>query len=178
DLDAFLAVTDELAAAYAADDLVSIGVAPHSIRAVPREWLPVLRDWSAANDAPLHMHVSEQPAEVDACVAAYGRRPIELLDEDGVLSERFTAVHATHVTDAEVGALARAGAAVCACPTTERDLGDGILRAADMLRAGVAIALGTDSQTMLDMFADMRLAGYGERLRRLHRVLLTRPGVH
>src|SRR5690606_36616581 len=107
-------------------------------------------------------------------VLAFGLRPIELLDEDGVLDERFTGVHATHINDREVVMLAISGGTVCACPTTERDLGDGFLRGGDLLRAGAGIALGTDSQTMLDMFEEARLVEYNERLRRLQRVLLTR----
>jgi formimidoylglutamate deiminase len=120
------------------------------------------------------MHVSEQPAEVEACEAAFGMRPVELLDKCGELDERFTGVHATHISDREVVMLAIGGGTVCACPTTERDLGDGFLRGGDLLRAGAQIALGTDSQTMLDMFEEARLVEYNERLRRLERVLLTR----
>jgi formimidoylglutamate deiminase len=173
DLDAFLESTGALADDVAADPLVSVGVAPHSVRAVPRAWLGRLHGWAAERDMPLHMHVSEQPAEVDACLAAYGARPVRLLVEDGLLDERFTAVHATHITDDEVLMLARSGATVCACPTTERDLGDGILRARDLVRAGGRIALGSDSQTVIDMLEEMRLVEYHERLRRLERVVVT-----
>jgi len=174
DVDAYLAATEKLADDVVGQPRVSVGVAPHSVRAVPREWLRVLHAWAATRDLPLHMHVSEQPAEVDECVAAYGRRPVELLDEAGVLDARFTGVHATHITDREIVMLAISGGTVCACPTTERDLGDGFLRGGDLLRAGAQIALGTDSQTMLDMFEEARLVEYNERLRRLQRVLLTR----
>jgi formimidoylglutamate deiminase len=174
DVDVYLAATEKLAADVVGQPRVSVGVAPHSVRAVPREWLRMLHAWAATRDLPLHMHVSEQPAEVDECVAAYGRRPVELLDEDGVLDARFTGVHATHITDREIVMLAISGGTVCACPTTERDLGDGFLRGGDLLRAGAQIALGTDSQTMLDMFEEARLVEYNERLRRLQRVLLTR----
>jgi formimidoylglutamate deiminase len=175
DLDAYLAGTAALATATAGDRLVSTGVAPHSIRAVPREWLRTLHEWAAARDVPLHMHVSEQPAEVAACVEAYGLRPVELLHEDGILDARFTGIHATHIDDVEVQLLARAGSTVCACPTTERDLGDGFLRAVDLVRAGVPIALGTDSQTVIDMLEEMRLVEYHERLRRRERVVVTPP---
>lgn len=174
DVDAYLAATEKLADDVVGQPRVSIGVAPHSVRAVPREWLRMLHAWAATRDLPLHIHVSEQPAEVDECVAAYGRRPVELLDETGVLDARFTGVHATHITDREVVMLAISGGIVCACPTTERDLGDGFLRGGELLRAGAQIALGTDSQTMLDMFEEARLVEYNERLRRLQRVLLTR----
>lgn len=176
DLDAFLDSTASLL--DDAGGLVSVGVAPHSVRAVPRDRVRALHAWAAERAVPMHMHVSEQPAEVDACVAAYGRRPVELLHEDGVLDDRFTGIHATHITDAEIGLLADGGATVCACPTTERDLGDGFLRAVDLVRAGVPIALGTDSQTVLDPFEEMRVVEYHERLRRTERVVVTHPGPH
>ena len=174
DVDTYLATTERLAADVVGQSRVSVGVAPHSVRAVPREWIRLLHAWAATRDLPFHMHVSEQPAEVDACVAATGLRPVEMLDEDGVLDARFTGVHATHITDREVVMLAISGGTVCACPTTERDLGDGFLRGADLLRAGAGIALGSDSQTMLDMLEEARLVEYNERLRRLQRVMLTR----
>lgn len=172
DVNAFLAVVDGLRTAAAADPLAEVGVAPHSIRAVPREWLRSLHGWAAGHDAPLHMHVAEQPAEVEACVGAYGVRPAELLCEDGIADAGFTAVHATHLTDGEVTRLGAAGATVCACPATERDLGDGVVRARDLLAAGAIIALGTDSQTVIDMLEEARLIEYHERLRRLERVVL------
>src|SRR6202162_6076598 len=102
-----------------------IGIAPHSIRAVPLDYLRELADFARANELPLHMHVAEQPAEVEACVAEYGLRPVQLLHEQGILDSRFTAIHAIHITGDEVGYLPRARARVCACPTTERNLGDG-----------------------------------------------------
>jgi formimidoylglutamate deiminase len=149
DLDAFLAACASLGDDLADDALASVGVAPHSVRAVPRDWLPALHAWAVKHDVPLHMHVSEQPAEVRACVDAYGARPVELLHGDGVLDDRFTAVHATHIDDDEVRMLASSGSTVCACPTTERDLGDGMLRAADLLDAGGSIALGDSSWFIL-----------------------------
>lgn len=175
DLDVFIETTLSLHRDLGGRPLASVGVAPHSVRAVPRAWLPSLHAAAAAHDLPLHMHVSEQPAEIDACVAAFGMRPVQLLHADGLLDARFTAVHATHIDDDEVSLLADSGATVCACPATERDLGDGFLRAADLLRAGGAIALGTDSQTIIDMFEEARLTEYIERSRRLERVVLTRP---
>lgn len=156
-----------------AASLVSVGVAPHSIRAVPRSWLPELREWATERDLPIHMHVSERPAEVEASLRAHGLRPVELLAEDGILDHRFTAVHATHLSDAEVRLLADSGATVCACPTTERDLGDGLLRGLDLLESRVPISLGTDSHTSLDFLEEMRLVEYHERLQRLERVVLT-----
>jgi formimidoylglutamate deiminase len=173
DVDVYLATTERLVADVVDQPRVSVGVAPHSVRAVPREWLSMLHTWAATRDLPFHMHVSEQPAEVNACQAAFGLRPVELLDEGGILDERFTGVHATHITDHEVALLATSGGTVCACPTTERDLGDGFLRGDALLRAGAGIALGTDSHTMLDMLEEARLVEYNERSQRLQRVLLT-----
>jgi formimidoylglutamate deiminase len=175
DVDGFMAMTEQLATEMAREQLVTVGAAPHSVRAVPREWIRILHEWAEDRDMPFHMHVSEQPAEIDACIAAFGVRPVEMLADDLILDERFTGVHATHINDREVALLGDAGATVCACPTTERDLGDGFLRGRDLLAAGARIALGTDSQTMLDMFEDARLVEYGERLRRLQRVLITQP---
>ena len=156
-----------------ADGLVSVGIAPHSIRAVPREWLPTLRAWAVEHDTPLHMHVSERPAEVEASEAAYGLRPVELLAADGILDDRLTAIHAIHLTDDEVSRMGQAGATVCACPTTERGLGDGFVRGYDLLDAGARIALGTDSHTNLDFLEEMRLIEHHERLQRLERVIIT-----
>ena len=158
------------------DGLVTVGVAPHSIRAVPRDWLPVLRDWAATRDAPLHMHVSERPAEVAASEAAWGLRPVELLHADGLLDERLTLIHGIHLTDDEVARVGEAGAIVCACPTTERGLGDGFVRGYDLLDAGARIALGTDSHTSLDFLEEMRLIEHHERLQRLERVVITDAG--
>nr|PZN90592.1 MAG: formimidoylglutamate deiminase [bacterium] len=180
DLDAFLAETEQLAQRYAdhssGHPLVTVGVAPHSVRAVPRGWLAPLRRWAAERGAPFHIHVAEQPAEVEACRAAYGLRPVELLAEEGVVDDGLTAIHATHLAADEIALLGDAGATVCACPTTERDLGDGFLPGAELLGAGAHVALGTDSHTVIDPFEEMRLVEYHERLRRLRRVVLAVPG--
>jgi formimidoylglutamate deiminase len=172
DLEAFLAGTDELRGRFAGVPSVTVGIAPHSVRAVPRSWLGAMAEWAAQRSAPLHAHVSEQAAEVEACAAAYGRRPVELLSDEGALGPGFTAVHATHVDSAEIELLAAAGVTVCACPTTERDLGDGILPAAELVAAGVEIALGTDSQVVIDPFEEMRALEGHERLRSGRRVVL------
>ena len=169
DLEEFLGRTSALRESVAHRPRVSIGIAAHSLRAVPREWLPRIREWAVAHDAPFHMHVSEQTAEVEACRAEFGMRPIELLAADGLLDERFTAIHATHLDDEEVVALGESGATVCACPATERDLGDGFLRGHDLGQAGAHIALGSDSQTIIDFFEEARLVEYNERLQRRRR---------
>lgn len=175
DLDWFLDRTGALREANAQRERVAVGVAAHSVRAVPREWLQRLRGWAAEHDTPFHMHVAEQTAEVEACRAEFGLRPVELLAEEGLLDDRFTAVHATHVDEGEVMSLGEAGATVCGCPTTERDLGDGFLRGFDLMQAGVHIALGSDSQTSIDFFEEMRLVEYHERLQRRSRNVMTGP---
>jgi formimidoylglutamate deiminase len=171
-LEVYLRSTIELAERTAGRPLVSLGVAPHSIRAVPRAWLRPIHSLAFGFDLPFHIHVAEQPAEVSACIAAYGRRPVEVLADEGVLDGLFTAVHATHVSHHEIALLADGGPSVCACPTTERDLGDGFLPGEELLRAGGSIALGTDSQIRIDPFAEMRLLETHERLRKLRRVVL------
>lgn len=175
ELDGFLEATDELARAFRDDPLVSVGVAPHSVRAVPRAWLAPLAGWARGRGLPIHMHLSERPAEVADCRAAHGVGPVELAAEEGLLGPDFTGIHLTHPSAREIGRFGEAGATACLCPTTERDLGDGIPPAAELLEAGAAFALGTDSQTLIDPFEEMRLVEYHERLRTLRRVELAVP---
>jgi len=176
DLDGYLADIDALLGAFAGHPGRTVGIAPHSLRAVPRAWLTPLHAHAAARDLPFHIHVSEQPSEVEDCLTAHGCRPVELLDGEGVLDRRLTAVHATHVTPGEIALLGGSGSMVCACPTTERDLGDGFLPGLALLEGGVRVALGSDSQTIIDFFEEMRLIEYHERLRGLRRVVLAVPG--
>ncbi|HEX8475947.1 MAG TPA: formimidoylglutamate deiminase [Pyrinomonadaceae bacterium] len=158
----------EIAAAHGA----WVGVAPHSVRAVPLEYLRAVCAFADERGLPVHMHVAEQPAEVAACLDEYGRTPVVLLADEGLLSERFTGVHAVHITPAEARALAVARACVCACPTTERNLGDGIVPADLLFREGVALSLGTDSHTQIDLLEDARELEYHLRLQRLARNVL------
>jgi formimidoylglutamate deiminase len=116
------------------------------------------------------MHVAEQPAEVEACVAEYGRRPVELLHQNGILGERFTAVHAIHITDEEAGFLG--GSAVCACPTSERNLGDGAVPADKLFAAGARICFGSDSNAQIDILEDARALEYHLRMNKLERAVL------
>ncbi|HEY0430461.1 MAG TPA: formimidoylglutamate deiminase [Pyrinomonadaceae bacterium] len=149
-----------------------VGVAPHSVRAVPLDYLKqvigVANEWRL----PVHMHVAEQPAEVSACIAEYGRSPVALLSTEGLLSERFTGVHVIHVTAKAVRMVADAGAMVCACPTTERNLGDGIVPVDEFFKQGVRVALGSDSHVQIDLLEDARELEYHLRLQRTERMVL------
>jgi formimidoylglutamate deiminase len=155
-----------------ASDTVWIGVAPHSVRAVHLNYLKQVIAYANEHDLKVHMHVAEQPAEVSACVAEYGRTPISLLHTEGLLSERFTAVHAIHATPKAIADFAGSGATVCACPTTERNLGDGVVPADEYQKRGVAICLGTDSHTQIDLLEDARELEYHLRLQKLERIIL------
>jgi formimidoylglutamate deiminase len=151
---------------------VHFGVAPHSVRAVP---LPELREivaWTRAHKLPLHMHVAEQVAENDACVREYGATPVKMLAREGILGLDFTAAHGVHVTAEEIAMLAESGATVCSCPTTERNLGDGFVRADEILGAGIRIALGSDSQAQIDPLEDARELEYHLRLQQQKRAML------
>ena len=141
---------------------VVIGAAIHSVRAVPRDQLPLVAD--AFPDAPLHVHVSEQPAENRACLAATGMSPVALLDVAGVWKPRTTAVHATHLTNGDIRILGDAGVYACFCPTTEADLADGIGPSVALREAGATLTLGTDGHTVIDMFAEARAVEMHERL--------------
>lgn len=154
------------------DDMAWIGVAPHSVRAAPLEYLKTIVAFANEHELPVHMHVAEQPAEVSACIAEYGRSPVALLETEGLLSKRFTAVHAIHVTPKAIAALARNGAFVCACPTTERNLGDGVVPVDAYFDAGVRVSLGTDSQIQIDLLEDAREIEYHLRLQKMTRNVL------
>ncbi len=157
-------VSDLAASLVAADGRVRIGAAIHSVRAVDPQAIEVVARWAAEHDAPLHAHVSEQPAENDDCLAAHGVTPTQLLADHGALSDRFTAVHGTHLTPADIATYGSHGCAVCFCPTTERDLADGIGPSAALVRAGVALSLGSDSHAVIDPFEEMRATELNERL--------------
>ena len=144
-----------------ADDVV-IGAAAHSVRGVPQDQLGAVAE--LLPEAPLHVHLSEQVAENDACLAAYGRTPSQVLDETGFLSPRTSAVHATHLTSVDVGLLGSTGTHSCFCPTTERDLADGIGPSVALRDAGSPLTLGSDSHAVVDLFEEMRAVELDERL--------------
>ena len=170
-LDEFVADTDTLSG-QCKPGRSWLGVAPHSIRAVPLDYLLELVQYARARALPVHMHVAEQPAEVETCTAENGLPPVALLARHGILDERFTAVHAIHITAEEADQLGAARCTVCACPTTERNLGDGICSADRLLSAGVCVALGSDSNVQIDLLEDARELEYHLRLKRLERVIV------
>jgi formiminoglutamate deiminase len=139
-------------------------VAIHSVRAVPPEQMHPVVAWSHAYGAPLHAHLSEQPAENEACLAAYGLTPARLLDQAGALGPRTTAVHATHLTAGDIELLGGTRTTACFCPTTEADLADGIGPARALTAAGCPLSLGSDSHAVVDLLAEARLVEMGERL--------------
>ncbi|HVO98678.1 MAG TPA: formimidoylglutamate deiminase [Bryobacteraceae bacterium] len=168
DMARFFSDTDTLIAEGA-----RVGVAPHSIRAVPIAAVREIAEYAEARDLPLHMHVSEQPAEVEACLAEYGRRPVQLLHDHGILKEGFTAIHAIHISEEEAAMLG--GSTVCACPTSERNLGDGAVPADRLLAAGARICLGSDSNTQIDLLEDARELEYHLRMTKLERAVIETP---
>ena len=170
--DTYLKSVEKLRKDLSETKLASVGLAPHSVRAVPLPYLKDIVGYAERENLPVHMHVAEQTAEVEACIQEHGRSPVALLSTEGLLSERFTAVHAIHVTPKAVRLLAEARAQVCACPTTERNLGDGVVPADAYFKAGVPVALGTDSQIQIDLLEDARELEYHLRLQKMERVLL------
>ncbi|MGW5366534.1 formimidoylglutamate deiminase [Actinopolymorpha pittospori] len=155
---------DSLRDRYAGAEDVVVGAAVHSVRAVPADQLPTVAGWANTHAVPLHVHLSEQRSENADCVAAYGVQPTELLFEHGVLGPRTTAVHTTHLDDGGVGLIAGSDTTVCLCPTTERDLADGVGPAGALRRAGAELVLGSDSHAVVDMFEEARALELDERL--------------
>ncbi len=148
---AYLAGVEELRAAG-----VRVGVAPHSVRACPREWLEELGRYAVEHELPLHVHADEQPREIEECVAEHGLRPIELLADCGCLGPHTTVVHATHADGGELDLLGDAGARICACPTTEANLGDGFLPVERVLHRRIGLCIGSDSNVRIDPFEELR----------------------
>lgn len=169
-VDAFLARVDVLRAEGHA-----VGLAPHSVRAVPLAALRELAAHARAHDLVVHAHVSEQPRENDECRAEHGRTPTQVFADAGCLDRpgRFTAVHAIHLDDRDHELLAPHN--VCACPTTEADLGDGIVPARRHRDAGTTLALGSDSNAVIDLVQEARLLEMHERLRDQARLRLAGP---
>jgi formimidoylglutamate deiminase len=173
----FLDNMEALRKEYPADSTeVRLGVAPHSLRAVPLGQLKEIAAWGREQKLPLHMHVAEQIGENEACLREYGLTPVALLGRENLLGPGFTAVHAIHINANEIELLAKANATICSCPTTERNLGDGIVVADGVMRAGIRIALGSDSQAQIDPLEDARELEYHLRLERQQRAILDQIG--
>ncbi len=143
---------------------VRIGAAIHSVRAVDPAAAAEIAGWARRWEAPLHAHLSEQPTENEQCIAEHGMTPAALLAEAGAVDERFTAIHATHLADHDFVLLGDAGSTVCLCPTTERDLADGVGPAARLAEAGTPLSLGSDSNAVIDLFEEARAVEMDERL--------------
>jgi formimidoylglutamate deiminase len=173
---AYMRNLEALLGATSGQPLVSVGAAPHSIRAVPLSVFKEIAAFAQARELPLHTHISEQPAENDACLAEYGRTPVALAAENGILSPRTTLVHSIHLTGAEFEQVAAAQSTICSCPTTERNLGDGIFPADVAARLGIPVAFGTDSQAQIDILEDARQNEYHLRLLKKERGIL--DGIH
>jgi formimidoylglutamate deiminase len=173
-LESFAAAFSATARVCAGKANVRLGAALHSLRAVSPEDVAPFLEIVDAYDAksPLHVHVSEQVAEVEACRARYGAPPIETLARHAMLSSRWSLVHATHATGDELARIAAAGATVVACPTTEANLGDGIFPASEFLSIGGRIAIGSDSNLNFDVAEELRWLEYGQRLTQHRRHVL------
>jgi formimidoylglutamate deiminase len=135
---------------------IRVGLAPHSVRACPADWLEEIGRYAATEKLPLHVHADEQPREIEECLAEHGVRPIELLERAGCLGERTTIVHATHADGAELDLIAASGARICACPTTEANLGDGFLPVERVCRRSIGLCIGSDSNVRIDPLEELR----------------------
>jgi formiminoglutamate deiminase len=175
-VDDVLRDVESLRREYQNDPDVRIGIAPHSVRAVPPAWLGELHAHARANALPFHMHVAEQEREIEECLAETGRRPVELVADRGLLDARFVAVHATHLLPHEARLLGEASSFACICPTTERDLGDGLPDMTALREAGVRICTGIDSHVVTDPFEELRALETNERLRTERRVTFRGDG--
>jgi formiminoglutamate deiminase len=154
---------------------VLVAAALHSVRGVPVDQMPDVVEWASAHSAPLHVHSSEQRAEIEQCQAVHGRTPTAVLRDAGALGPRTTAVHATHLTPDDITDLSISATGVCFCPTTERDLGDGIGPAPALLDMPGLFSLGSDSHAVIDMFEEARAVELDERLARQERGIIAAP---
>lgn len=166
------ASVDEFLKLVDAIDHPDLGIAIHSLRAVPLEHLQEITAQNRRAHNLFHIHVSEQQAEVDQCIAAHGKRPVELLADTIELDARWTLVHATHADASERERIRAAGACVALCPLTEAYLGDGLFAAAEFHAQGGVLAVGTDSNARIDAIEELRWLEYGQRLRDQRRARL------
>jgi formimidoylglutamate deiminase len=153
---------------------LTVGVAPHSVRTCPSDWLEQIGAYAEREQLVLHVHADEQPREIEECLAEHGVRPIELLARTGCLGPRTTIVHATHADDAELDLVAEAGARICVCPTTEANLGDGFLRVDAVCERGIGLCIGSDSNVRVDPLEELReLEGIARRQKLARGVIST-----
>ena len=172
DLPSYLKLIEPLVRDFETHNSVSIGLAPHSIRAVPLDALKQLASWNTTFQLPVHMHVCEQTSEIAQTRAHLGVAPIEAIASTGLLNEHFVGIHATHLEPHDAELLSSAGAKVCACPSTEANLGDGFLPALSLMSAGVPISIGSDSHAVVNPFEELRLIENNERLQHRRRNVL------
>jgi formimidoylglutamate deiminase len=171
---AFLEGVEDLRGWAEGHPLVEVGVAAHSVRAVPRGWLEEIGGYARRERLPVHVHADEQGLEIEECNSEHGVRPVELLARTGFLGPNTTIVHATHADARELDLLAEHGASVCACPTTEGNLGDGFLPAEEILRRDIRLSVGSDSHVRIDPFEELReIETNARRLSGRRNVLLT-----
>ncbi len=156
------------------DEGIRVGLAPHSVRACPREWLEAIAGYGSEHGLVLHIHADEQPREIEECIAEHGMRPIELLHETGCLGPRTTVVHATHADERELDLLAESGSRICVCPTTEADLGDGFPPTPAILERGIGLCIGSDSNINLDPEQELRELEWVARRQALRRGIFPR----
>jgi len=156
---------EQLIERFADDPCVAVGIAPHSVRAVPREWIREAALFARSRGLPLHMNVSEQRREIDECLDEHRQRPLHVLYDDDVLDGHFVAVHATHLVREEAQVLGTSRAFVCLCRTTERDRGDGLPDVQALLGAGSRLCTGVDSHAVSDPFEEARAVELDERSR-------------
>ncbi|MEE2757771.1 MAG: formimidoylglutamate deiminase [Myxococcota bacterium] len=173
-LDRYLLRTEAMHAHWRAHPQVDVGFAPHSIRAVPADWLREIADRASQTEQVIHIHACEQRQELAQSRDEYQKGPISVLDDVGLLGRRTTLVHATHIDAADAERLARSKTGVCLCPTTEQNLGDGFVPAHLLNAHGVPICVGSDSQIEIDLWQDVRLIEYQQRLRDERRNVLAR----
>ena len=172
----FLEIYETLKGACGVSPLRRLGISPHSLRAVTPDLLNAVLK-GIEGDARIHIHVAEQTKEVVDCQAWCGKRPVEFLLDSFDVSDRWCAVHATHMTGSEIGALVKTGVIAGLCPTTEANLGDGIFPADQFLKQGGTIAIGSDSQITISPAEDLRMLEYSQRLRdRTRNALASGPG--
>ena len=173
DLDGFARLLEALRGAFAGDPGLRLGIAPHSLRAVPDAALleAIAMLDRIDPDAPIHIHVAEQAREVRDCLEWCGRRPVAHLLEIAPVGPRWCLIHATHMDDDETAALARSGAVAGLCPTTEANLGDGLFNLAAYLDAGGRFGIGSDSHVSVSPVEELRWLEYGQRLNSLRRLV-------